>query len=435
MHHEAVSDRDSGNAAVRGDPPTDSSTFRSLQVPAYRTLFTSSIGIFLAVMSQAIARGWVAFDLTGTNTGLGGVMLGFGLAMLVATPWGGVIADRGDKRLILALCIAGLLLTSAWIGLAIVTGWIAYWMLVAASALQAVAFAVYGPTRMALTAELVGPTALSNAITLAQVSTEGTRVIGPAAAGVLIGVPWFGAGGVFLAGAVLCGMSIVMTLRIPKPVRRVNSGRAPLRELADAVSYLRADRRLSLISVTSLGVVIAGMPYLTFLPVLAEGVHEAGPSGYGIMSAVSAVGAVAAGLLAARASDASAWMRIGGAGAAFGTALIATAAAPTFWAALVPLTIIGGAALMFQTASQATLITLSEPRFHGRVQATVMLGYSGFGLAALPLGVLADAVGLRATLAAMGSVVLVASAGFAIGHRLVITRELVGTAPETEIIT
>ena len=397
----------------------DNGTFRSLAVPAYRVLFTSSVGIFLAVMSQAIARGWVAYDLTGTNTGLGGVMLGFGVAMLLATPWGGVVADRADKRLVLALCIFGLLATSAWIGVAIVTDWIAYWMLVAASALQAVAFAVYGPTRMALTAELVEPRLLTNAITLAQVSTEGARVIGPAAAGVLIGVSWFGPGGVFLAGAVLCGVSILMTLRLPKPQRRVRGPRSPLQELAEAVAYLRADPKLSLLAVTSLFVVVAGMPYLTFLPVLADGVHDAGASGYGVMSAVSAAGAVTAGLLAARASDASAWLRIGAAGAAFGLGLVATGLAPTFWAALVPLVVVGGAALMFQTSSQSTLISLSEPRFHGRVQATVMLGYSGFGLAALPLGVLADVIGLRSTLAAMGAVVLVTTVGFTLRHRTV----------------
>ena len=80
---------------------------------------------------------------------------------------------------------------------------------------------------------------------------------------------------------------------------------------------------------------------------------------------------------------------------------------------------------MFQTTTQSQMLALSDIDYHGRMQSMVVLGFSGFGLAALPLGLLADAVTLEVTLAAMGIVVLAVSAGFAWKRRQH-RRQLVG---------
>ena len=300
---------------------------------------------------------------------------------------------------------------------------LAYWMLVGASAVQAVAFAFYGPARMAFTAELVEPRTLANAVVLGQVSMEATRVVGPAAAGVLIGVSWFGPGGVFLTGAVLCATAMTITRRLPPGRAAVGrEQRTPFGELHDAYRYMRSDPPLLLLVGTSLLVVIAGMPYLTFLPALAEDVHDTGPQGYGLMSAVGALGAVTAGLATARPNTSSGWRRMGIAGFAMGVGLVATGLAPTLSATLPMLFIVGGASLAFQTTSQSMLLTRSDPAFHGRLQAAVMLGFSGFGIVALPLGVLADTIGLPTTLGAMGVAIVLTMTAFLAGHHALVTR-------------
>ena len=79
-----------------------------MSVPAYRLLFYSAAIVIFGVMGQAVARGWLARELTGSNAGLGGVMLVFGASMLVATPLGGVAADRYPKRLVLMLAVLAL---------------------------------------------------------------------------------------------------------------------------------------------------------------------------------------------------------------------------------------------------------------------------------------------------------------------------------------
>ena len=173
-----------------------------MSVPAYRLLFYSAAIVIFGVMGQAVARGWLARELTGSNAGLGGVMLVFGASMLVATPLGGVAADRYPKRLVLLLAVLTLMASSLLIGVAVIADVIEYWMLLVAGGVQAAAFAFYLPARISLISEVVPSSLLQNAVVLTQMSQEAMRVFAPALAGVLIGVTWFGVGGVFVASGI-----------------------------------------------------------------------------------------------------------------------------------------------------------------------------------------------------------------------------------------
>ena len=205
----------------------------------YRRLFLSGLIAFLAVQSQVIARGWLANELTGTNTGLGGVYMAFGVPMLIATPFGGVIADRLSKRLVIAVCQLAMATSSAWIGFGVAFDFVEYWMLLVTSAVQAVAFAFLGPARMAMTGQLVGRDLLPNAIVLGQMSMSTTRVLGPAVAGIAIGIAWIGTSGVYFVSAVLSVVAFAVTVRLP-PGRPANApSRSPAAEFRDGIAYVR----------------------------------------------------------------------------------------------------------------------------------------------------------------------------------------------------
>jgi MFS family permease len=386
-----------------------------MSIPAYRLMFFSAAIVVFGVMGQAVARGWLARELTGNNTGLGGVMLVFGASMLVATPAGGVAADRYPKRTVLLWSVIALMVSSVAIGFAVVAGAIAYWMLLVAGGVQAMAFAFYLPARIALISEVVPASLLQNAIVLSQMAQESTRVVAPALAGVLIGVAWFGVGGVFLAAGVACAVAATFVLALPQvPVRAVME-RSPLGELADAMRYLRATPGLGMIAALTVGVVMVGFPYLTFLPTLADDRFGVGAIGFGVMSGIAGLGAVVAGSLDASFNRGSRpWRTIAIAGTAFGLGMIGLGLADSFVVALVALAAIGASGLVFQTSSQALMLRISALEYHGRLQSMVILGFSGFGLAALPLGILADAVSLRTTLVGMGLVILMMSGAFAL---------------------
>jgi MFS family permease len=383
--------------------------------PGYRRLLYSACAVIFGVMGQAVGRGWLAKDLTGSNAGLGGVMLAFGVSMLLVTPWGGVAADRFHKRTVLYLSVLLLVASSALVGVAVVADAIQYWMLVVASAVQAAAFAMYLPARIAFIAEVVEPHQIGDAVVLSQTAQETMRVIAPALAGVLIGLSWFGVGGVFLlaAGTSLVGVFVLLGLPSGAPLRPPT--RSPVAEMVDAYHYVRRRPSLGLVAVTTIAVVVIGFPYLTFLPTLADERYDVGAGGYGLMSGVAGVGAVAAGLVVPRLgwSVHRPWRTIGWSGGALGCSLIALALATWFWTSLLALLALGASGLVFQTTTQSQMLALSDIEYHGRMQSMVVLGFSGFGLAALPLGLLADAVTLEITLAGMGVFVLAVSAAFA----------------------
>lgn len=396
-----------------------------MESAGYRRLLVSAAAVIFGVMGQAVARGWLAKDLTGSNAGLGGVMLAFGGSMLIATPWGGVAADRFPKRTVLIAAVLMLIASSLAVGLAVFADVIEYWMLVVASMVQAVAFALYLPARIAFIAELVEPDQIGPAVVLSQTVQEAMRVVAPALAGVLIGASWFGVGGVFLLAAGTSSLAAITLVGLPPGNPRSLPTRSPIAEMVDAVHYVRSRPGLGLVALTSIGVIVVGFPYLTFLPTLADERYDVGAGGYGVMAGIAGLGAVSAGVLVPRFRWKSPWRTIAVAGGALGVSLVAVALSASFWLALVALFAVGAAGLVFQTTTQSQMLALSDIDYHGRMQSMVVLGFSGFGLAALPLGLLADAVTLEVTLAAMGIVVLAVSAGFAWKRRQH-RRQLVG---------
>ncbi len=398
-----------------------------MESDGFRRLFISAAAVIFGVMGQSVARGWLAKDLTGSNAGLGGVMLAFGVAMLIATPWGGVAADRFPKRTVLLVAVVMLIASSFLTGLAVVTDVIEYWMLLVASAVQAAAFAAYLPARIAFIAEVVEPEQIGPAVMLSQTAQEAMRVVAPALAGVFVGFSWFGAGGVFLLSAGTSTIAAMVLFRLPRGEPRAAPTRSPFAEMADAYQYVRSRKALGLVAMTTIGVVIIGFPYMTFLPTMADERYDVGAGGYGVMSGVAGLGAVVAGLLAPRGRWMlqRPWATIAVSGVALGGSLIALGAAVSFPLALVALVAIGAAGLVFQTTTQSLMLTLSDIEYHGRMQSMVVLGFSGFGLAALPLGLLADAVTLELTLALMGLVVLTVTGAFTL-RRVRHRRELVG---------
>jgi len=395
---------------VRIAPKPGSATFAALEDLRYRKLWIGGVLSFLSVQMQMIARGWLALELGGSNKALGVVYLGFGVPMLLLSPLGGVAADRFAKRRVIMGCQLILAASGAFVCIALLFDALTFWMLVLSSVGQAVGFAFLGPSRMAFTAELVGVRRLGNAIVLQQMSMNGTRVFGPALAGVLVGVAYFGPAGVYAVTTALMFGAMAYTRALPEG-RALDTGhvRAPLADLADGLRYVRQHRLVLIMLISSFAVLMLGFPYMAFLPTLAEDEFEMGASGYGIMSGVTAIGALAASLFIASRADGPSAPRLQLiAGLAFGVSVIFTGMSPSFGVAVIFLLMAGAASSAYQSLNNALILGSSDPTYHGRLQSLMMLGFSGFGLAALPLGALADAIGIRTTFAGMGvAVVLV----------------------------
>lgn len=408
---------------VRGQPPTEGHSerqgqFAILADPVFRRLVVGGFFTFLAMQVSVIARGWLAFDLTGTNTALGGVLVGFGLSSIVAIPIGGVLADRFPKRRVLIVAGAIQTLVSLVLAVAVVTDDIAYWMLVVASVIQGGVISLLGPARLAFIAEAVPRDRMTNAILLSQSSLQFTRVFGPATAGALIGVAFVGVAGVYFIAAGFAALGLVSTLGLPEGRPAMVSTRSPWEDLVDGVRYVRGEPRVAQLLLLSFGIVLVGFPHAAFLPTLAEDVYDAGSAGYGGLTTAAAVGALAitlglGGVATKRLGTIQAWAAVG-----FGVSLILLGLAPVFVLALLAMVAVGATSAAFQALNNSLILGIAPVEYHGRVQSLLMLGFSGFGLAALPLGMLADGIGLQPALTGMGvGVLLIAVASMVTQRR------------------
>jgi MFS family permease len=396
------------------------SSFASLRLPAYRALWFSGLFTFLGVQMQVVLRAIVAWDLTESPAALGSVFLGFGLAMLVATPLGGVAADRLSKRAILVASQSVLTTSAVLISIVLITDAAALWMLICAAVAQGGAFGFFGPARMAFTRELVGREQLGNAISLAMLSMNSSRVIAPSVAGALAGVAVIGLGGAYLASAALAVTALILLGRLPAGRPAVATpGRNSLGELAEGIRYVAGHRRLRLLMACSFVMIVFGFNYVSFLPALLLGELALGSSAVGLTMSVGAVGAVAVALPIARRADSNGARRIMVvAGIVFGASVAVLGLSPNFAAALVTVAVAGAATTAFQSLSNTLALSLVDDGIEGRVQSLLMLSFAGFGIAARPLGSLAEVIGVRPTMVAMGSVTMIAAGAFVVGSRL-----------------
>ena len=407
-------------SSASGTGPTSSGgAFTSLGVLGYRRLWFAGTFAFLSVQMQFLLRGVLAWDLTEREGALGLVYLCFGVSMLVATPLGGVASDRLPNRRVLLVSQTVLLAGATGMGIVVVAGIVEFWMLLVASVAQGLAFGFYGPARVAFAAKLVGPDQLGNAITLSMLSLNGTRVFAPAFAGMLAGIAFFGIGGAYLVSAVFSAFAFLQLARCPEgAVTQQPSGRNPFVDIADGVRYVRDFPPLRRLLVSSFFVIMFGFNYVAFIPALVKDTFDLTDGYVGVLMSASAIGAVVVALWIARHADgphATQLMIVSG--AVFAGAVVALGAAPTIAAAFVIVGFVGAGATGYQSLSNTIALSLSDEGHRGRVQSLLMLSFAGFGIAALPLGLLAEVIGLRSAIMVMGVVGGLACATYAVTER------------------
>jgi MFS family permease len=296
-----------------------------------------------------------------------------------------------------------------------------FWMLLLASITQGVAFGFLGPTRVAFTSEIVGREQLGNAITLSMLSMNGTRVIAPAFAGALAGLVFVGIGGAFVVSAVFSLLSFVLLLRCPSgSAPRATSTASPFAEIVDGVRYVRARPHLRRLVLSSFVIIMFGFNYVAFIPALVKGEFGLGDGWVGVIMSASSIGAVAVAVpLASRADGAGVWKLMVVSGMVFGASVIALGLSPLFGLGVLVVVFIGAGTTGYQSLSNAIALNMTGDTHQGRVQSLMMLSFAGFGIAAAPLGLVAEAIGLRSAIVLMGAVTLAAICGYALVERSV----------------
>ena len=383
-------------------------TFAALAVPSFRVLWFGTLTSFLAFFMSTIVNSVVAFELTGTNRAVGLVIFAQGIAMFLLGPIGGAFADRWPKRRVVA---TGQGITAVIFGVTaalVASDAIAVWHLAVGGFGMGACFSFMGPSRQALVVDLVPPENLGNAVALSQVANNASRVGGPAVAGILLEWEVVGAAGAYTTMAFLYAISAMSLVLLPRSFGRSDITTHVFADIADGVRYVFQTPALRILLLFFILVMMAGFPYVSVMPGFVENQLGREAKDIGLLAGIAAAGGLITSLLVTRYADHSSARSIySGLGVTFGFTLLALAEAPDYAWAVAISAALGAANSGFQTLSNAVMLRATEPAYVGRVMSLTMMAFAGFGLMGLPIGLLADALGERGTLVAMGVAVLV----------------------------
>jgi MFS family permease len=382
-------------------------TFESLRVPNYRRFFAGQVISWTGTWVQWTAQGWLVLELTGSGLGLGLVTALQWLPILVFGAWAGVVADRFNKRKLLIFTNVSSALLSLTLGIATVSGVVNLSIVIAIAFLLGLVTSIDNPTRQIFTMEMVGRDRLTNAVSLNTATFTTARVIGPAAAGLMIkGV---GIGECFLinAASFVPVTAALLTMRTDElrtselVARKTGQVREGLRYVA-SVPVLRT----LLIMMAVIGTLQYN--FQVILPVFATDTFGGGAREFGFLGAVLGVG-MFTGSITNAAFGRPARSILLGAGGVLGICTLLAAAAPDLWMALLLMVPLGAASMAFLATMNSTLQLNSSDQMRGRVMAIYFVLFLGSTPVGAPIvGWVAEAFSPRAALALGGVATLAA---------------------------
>ncbi len=385
-----------------------SPTFRAMRIFNYRLWTAGAIVSNVGTWMQRVAQDWLVLTVLTDHSSVAlGITTGLQFApMLLLAPVAGLLADRVPKRRLLIMTQAAMGAIGLLLGLLVVTGAVRLWMVFVLALGLGVAAAVDSPARQAFVSEMVPRADLSNAVGLNSASFNAARIIGPGVAGLLIA--WVGTGPVFLINAasflaVIASLTRMRTGEL-SPAPTAARGRGQMRA---GLRYVR--RRPDIVLILCIVGMIGtfGLNFQITTALMATSVFDKGPSEYGLLGSIMAIGSLGGALLAAR-RERPRMRLVVGAAFAFGAFACLAAVMPTYPLFAIALVPVGLSSLTLMTSANATVQLSVDPEMRGRVMALYMAIFMGGTPIGAPIiGWIGSQFGARWTIGFGGIVSLV----------------------------
>jgi MFS family permease len=356
-------------------------TFASLRVRNFRLFIAGQFVSTTGTWMQLVAQPWLVLQLTHSGTSLGiDTALGF-TPMLLVGAWGGVLADRYDNRRLQIITQVAYACVATVLFALVATDVVRLWMVYSLSFLTGCVSVVDFPTRQSFYLDMVGPEQLTNAMSLNTATFTGTRIIGPAIAGVMIAA-LHSTGPVFLVNAISYSAVVVALLAMRpselhprQPVPRAKG------QIRDGIRYVWRTPGLRLPMAVMLAVFLFSFNWSVLLPLLAVRDFHGDAETYGVIMAMFGVGSLVGALTLAGRAKRPDSRRVALFAVALGALTIALSVS-SFPVALVIAPFAGAAGIGFAISGNATLQLTASSSMRGRVMAL----YSVIFLGSTPLG-------------------------------------------------
>jgi MFS family permease len=394
-------------------------TFKSLHTRNYRLWFTGQLISVSGTWMQSIALAWLVLRLApradqGIDLGLN-IALQF-LPMLLLGAWGGLIADRFDKRRLLYMTQASAGALAVVLAILTVTGTVRLWHVFLLALLLGFVNLVDNPTRQSFVVEMVGKDDLPNAVSLNSIVMNGARVIGPAIGGALIAT----------VGLAICfevnAVSYVAVIIALALMRRSELHKTELTvrakgQLREGLRYAWGTRDLRDVLLVVFVVGTLAYNFTVMLPLFAKLTFHAGAGVYSVLTSLMATGAVLGGLVVASRGRPDI-TRLGIVGVGFGLFILALALSPSVLVASIVIVPMGALSIAFIATANSTIQMRVDPAMRGRVMALYAIGFLGTAPIGGPLvGWISQAASPRIALAVGATSAIVSCAVLLGSHR------------------
>jgi len=362
---------------------------------------------------QMIARSLLIWRLTDSAAILGIMSLFHALPMLLLALFGGVIADRVQKKYVLLVGLASSAVVSLGVALALSLGYLSadhagsWWILAVASLLQGSVMGLMIPSRQAIIREIVSEEQLMNAISLDSLGQNTFRLMAPALSGFLIEAFDFEAVYYVMTGLYVMGAVFISFMPLTSKMS-IHGGRA-LADIIEGFKYIRHETTILLILVFTLFVVFLSMPYMTLMPIFTDDILGVGASEFGLLISISGVGAILGSLVLASLPNRRRGIMLLVSGFILGAALVGFSFSSS-WYLSMGLIVFVGLGQAGRMALGNTLIQYYvDDEYRGRVMSVYMMEFGLTSFASFTAGMMAEAIGVQWTLGGFAIVLVLVS--------------------------
>lgn len=374
-----------------------------------------------------MAQGWLIVDkLGGTALSLGYLGAATAIPTILVNMFGGVLADRVDRRKLIIVVSAASSLLLLLLAVLDATNTIQIWQVVVIASVQGFVMGFDGPVRSSFFPLLIERKQMMSAVALSSVMWQFSRLVTPIAGGLLI--RYGGTESVFFVGVVgwVSMLLVMISLRISSPPP--DKSRDVISDMLEGIRFILSRRDFILLIGLTYATHFFGMQYLQLMPLFAQRFGREA-DGFGILLSSLGLGALTGTLVVSRVRN---HPRVGyimlGGSLTFTTAVMAFAFAPSFYSALVFL-YIGGLANTIYFVVAMTILQLRVPeKMRGRVMGVYTITFSLIPLGGLMGGTIATVYDERVAVV-IGAVIL-AAIFLVVGVTQPIIRSLDGTRLE-----
>jgi MFS family permease len=360
-------------------------TFTSFRNRNYRFYYGGMLGQMACMNMQQIPNGLLLERLTGSPVIVGAMSLANAIPMLVLSLFGGVIADRVEKKYVLLLGQASFALISLCVAIALSVGYLSpghggsWWVLVVSSAFQGGVMGLAMPSRQAIINDIVSGEELMNAISLNYMGMNALQLVAPTVAGFLIDS--FNFASVYYTMTGLYLLSVVFFTFVPRTGIKVTVKSDTITGIKEGFKYVWRHKTIRLLILLSFTAVILSSPYSMLMPFFADAILHVSASGMGLLLSASGAGAMLASLALASLPNRNRGIMMLFGGVFLGLTLIVFAVSSSWILSLLFLALVGIGSTITMTITNTMVQYLVDDSHRGRVMSLFIMqfGLSSFG--------------------------------------------------------